>query len=237
MNVRDTRWRYQAMARFGPFFAVDCAPEMSGGGWAPVRELAEPAVLLSRARAVTTALAAGLPGDRQVPARVAASIAQLGLCARLSAVALGAAVEGLPVPMRDRLTYLNKLGGPYPVGILPSPRKHNAARWPEALLELVSPIAEATIVTFALSPQVVWGNVASGLHGAARMIGEVASTDESGAAVAAEELTDRALGQGMLRGTMTVADRDGRLRRSCCLIYRLAGSTSAVCGDCVLQRR
>ena len=225
------------MARFGPFFAVDCAPEMSGGGWAPVRELAEPAVLVSRARAVTTALAAGLPGDRQVPVRVAASIAQLGLCARLSAVALGAAVEGLPVPVRDRLRYLNKLGGPYPVGLLPSASERNQ-RWPEALLELVSPIAEATIVTFALSPQVVWGNVASGLYGAARMIGTAAPPPkESGGAVTAEELTDRALGHGVLRGTMTVADRDGRRRRSCCLIYRLTGSTSAVCGDCVLQRR
>jgi hypothetical protein len=213
------------LTRFGPFFAVDL--DLDGR---PLAELARPDVLRTRAAAVATALAAGLPPGHDVPARVAASVSQLGLCARLSAVALGAAVDGLTVPVPERWSYVDRLGGPYPVGLRRLPAAASAPDWVDVLLALVRPVAAATITTFALSPQVVWGNVASGLHGAARMI----TTADPGMAASAAARLAEVLDHDELRGTLTRA-ADGNLRRrSCCLIYRLSGSTSAVCGDCVL---
>ena len=44
-----------------------------------------------------------------------------------------------------------------------------------------------------------------------------------------EKLADSRIDGGVLRSG------PGFRRTSCCLIYRLAGSTAAVCGDCVLQ--
>ncbi len=232
--------RYAGAARFGPFFTVDDVRDVSLG-WAPVAALAEPTVLMSRVRLVSAALAAGLPDGYEVPIRVAASVMQLGLCARLSAVALGAAVDGLPLPMTTELVYVDQLGGPYPLAFVAQGSEHAIRTWPEALLELVAPIAEATIATFGLSAQVVWGNVASGINGAAQMIGALDLTVNPGLAAVADQLTDLALSHGRLKGTMTTGGSTGgqavRRRRSCCLIYRLAGSTSAVCGDCVLTAR
>lgn len=232
MSLDQSRW--SALGRFGPFFVVDSAPQLTAG-WAPVTDLADPVVLDHRVTAVAAALGAGAGagGRVAVPVRVAASIAQLGLSARLSAVALAAGVDGLVGPTADQLLYLDRLGGPFPVGLRTTRVRPGAAEWPDSVLALVGPIAETTIATYRLSPRVVWGNVGSGLTGAARMITS-GPTSTAATGLAAEELLATALHHVRLRGTMTEPGPAGRQRNSCCLIYRLAGTRAAVCGDCVL---
>lgn len=230
-----TSW--EGLGRFGPFFAVAAVDGVEDTGWTPLGALSAPEAVRRRSRAVVTALEAGLDEGHRVPPRVAASVSQLGLCARISAVALGAAVDGLPIPAPGRWLVQDRLGGPIPVGVRRPPAGDGGTEarptWPEALLALVTPIASATIHTMRLSPQVVWGNVASGLVGAARMIGAA----DRPAGEVAETLVEQALDTPALTRTMTASSAAPRRRRSCCLIYRVAGSTAAVCGDCVLVPR
>jgi ferric iron reductase protein FhuF len=95
-------------------------------------------------------------------------------------------------------------------------------------------VAAAFGTTFRLSPQVLWGNVASALAGAAGLLAEAFPAR----AEAAGQLTAELLRQGPLRGTGEVVQPDPALprrflvRRSCCLFYRVPGG--GTCGDCVL---
>lgn len=228
MRDKHGGWPYARLARFGPFFVLDRVSEQHDR-WRPVNALAQPDVLQRRTSTVAAALGAASPNDWPVPLRVAASVTQLGLCARLSAVALGSAVDGLPVPTPERLRFRDELGGPYPLALLPTDPEPGPD-WPGGLLALVRPVAQAYVVTFPLSAQVVWGNVASGLNGAAQMI----ATAAPDAADRAEALLEAALDTAELRGTLTTERSGARRRRSCCLIYQLAGSTAEVCGDCIL---
>ncbi len=224
-------WAYARLARFGPFFVLDRVSEQHDR-WRAVNALAQPDVLCRRTSTVAAALRASAPEDRQVPVRVAASVTQLGLCARLSAVALGSAVDGLPVPTPDRLRFRDELGGPYPLALLPA-GPGTGPPWPDGLFDLVGPVARACLLSFPLSAQVVWGNVASGLNGAAAMI----ASAQPDLAQRAEALLHAALEAAELRGTLITEPSGTRRRRSCCLIYQLAGSTDAVCGDCILAGR
>ena len=221
-------WPYARLARFGPFFVLDWLTEQHDR-WRPVGALAQPDVLCRRTSTVSDALRTTAPDDRPVPLRVAASVTQLGLCARLSAVALGSAVDGLPVPTPERLCYRDELGGPYPLALLPA-GPGSGPDWPLGLLDLVRPVAQACVSAFPLSAQVIWGNVASGLNGAAQMI----ATAQPDASDRAAGLLDAALDSDELRDTLTTELSGVRRRRSCCLIYQLADSTAAVCGDCIL---
>ena len=89
---------------------------------------------------------------------------------------------------------------------------------------------------FRVSPQVLWGNVASALAGAAGMLAE----GFPARAQAAGQLTAAILRQGPLRGTGELVQPDAAVarrflvRRSCCLFYRVPGG--GTCGDCVLVR-
>jgi ferric iron reductase protein FhuF len=84
--------------------------------------------------------------------------------------------------------------------------------------------------TFALSPQVLWGNVASSLAGALTML-RAARPDRG---VEATRIVARLLEHGTLAGTGDL-DPAGPsfVRRSCCLFYRVPGA--GICGDCVLD--
>jgi hypothetical protein len=194
------------------------------------------------------ARAAGIaPG--QVEERVAASIVFGGLAARLVSPSLGAAVVG---GAALRLTVASLWwrpvdGGPVPlaatpvdgaaVGDLATGRDLDSAA--AVLTEfcvqgLAGPMAAAFGTAFRVSPQVLWGNVASALAGAAGMLAEVLP----GRAEAAGRLTAEILARGPLRGTGELARPDPAqprrflVRRSCCLLYRVPGG--GTCGDCVL---
>jgi hypothetical protein len=83
----------------------------------------------------------------------------------------------------------------------------------------------------AVSPQVLWGNVASAANGAAAMIVAARPDLAAAAAGAAAAVLRYPALAGTYRGNPGAAFR----RRNCCLIYRLSPPGLArYCGDCVL---
>ena len=136
------------------------------------------------------------------------------------------------------------LGGPFPLSLPQSPRTARAATSygdPPALADALAralcegPVRELADAgaAFRVSPHVLWGNAASAVHGAARMIG-AARPDAAGRAL---DLAGLLLERGPLRGTGSRTPAGAFRRRSCCLIYRAApGGSGALCGDCVLPR-
>ena len=231
------------LAALGPYFAVDvhrpAAPPRPP--WQPLGELvSSPTALAGRIGEVRErlAVAAGCPpGD--VEFRVAASIAQLGLCARLLSPALGAAAAGQALPVDiTQARWVPSLGGPFrlslPDTVLEAsvvPGSAAAGRAGAAGL-LAGPITQIVraVQAMAVSPRVLWGNVASAVNGAATMIAAARPDLASSAARAAAIL----LGQPVLSGTYQASPLTGFRRRNCCLIYRLSPSARADCGDCVL---
>jgi hypothetical protein len=85
----------------------------------------------------------------------------------------------------------------------------------------------------AVSPQVLWGNVASAANGAATMIA-AARPDLAAAAASAAAAVLR---YPDLAGTYQGSPGAGFRRRNCCLIYRLSPpGPDRYCEDCVLGR-
>ena len=241
------------LAALGPYFAVDVhrpgAPPRPP--WQPLGDLvSSPDALAGRIGEVRERLAAAAgwpPGN--VEFRVAASIAQLGLCARLLSPALGAAAAGRALPVDiAQARWVPSLGGPFRLslpdtileaGAVPGsavsdsavPDSAASGRAATAGL-LAGPIAQIVraVQAMAVSPQVLWGNVASAVNGAATMIAAARPDLAAPAAGAAAAL----LGQPVLAGTYQGRPLAGFRRRNCCLIYRLSPSAPAYCGDCVL---
>lgn len=225
------------LAALGPFFAVDRHDrgERPAAPWRAMADLAEPGAALSdRVDRVRAALAAGARRDPlEVDPRVAVSVAHLGLVARLIAPAIGAAALGrgqVPV-VADRLWWQDELGGPFPLSVaLGEPESETiqpGTGWLSG--SAVEGITIACRRAFAVSGRVLWGNVASAANSAAAMIGR----SRPDLAPAARAAADAVLADVRVEGGRMRAG-DGFRRRSCCLIYRLADSSAAVCGDCVL---
>ena len=84
----------------------------------------------------------------------------------------------------------------------------------------------------AVSPRVLWGNVASAVNGAATMIAAARPDLAGPAAEAAAAMLAHPALTGTYQGRPGAAFR----RRNCCLIYRLSPGRPAYCGDCVLGR-
>ena len=97
---------------------------------------------------------------------------------------------------------------------------------------LAGPITQIVraVEAMAVSPRVLWGNVASAVNGAATMIAAARPDLAAPAAGAAAAL----LADPALNGTYQGRPLRGFRRRNCCLIYRLSPSAPAYCGDCVL---
>ena len=225
------------LAALGPYFAVDMHRPGSPPRppWQPLDALiGSPDALAGRIGDVRERLAAaaGLPATA-VEFRVAASIAQLGLCARLLSPALGAAAAGRALPLDvGQARWVPALGGPFrlslaEVAIAAEPGTAAAA----ALL--AGPITQIVraVEAMAVSPRVLWGNVASAVNGAATMIAAARSDLAAPAAEAAAAL----LADPALTGTYQGRPLNGFRRRNCCLIYRLSPERPAYCGDCVLS--
>lgn len=214
------------LAGLGPFFAVEFHQrgDEPPQPWLALRALlSDDDALISRVDRVRESLALGAPTGT-VDRRVAASVTHLGLVARLIAPAIGAAAVGGP-QVSSRITdiwWQDLLGGPYPLSV--TTRDSGPAEHP-AVDALTTAIGDR----FGVSERVLSGNVASAANGAAKMIG-LARPDlaENARAAADEILADRRVEGGLLRAGPTFR------RRSCCLIYQVAGDRSAVCGDCVL---
>jgi hypothetical protein len=184
-----------------------------------------------------------------VPPRVVASVTFLGLASRLLSPPLGALVltGTLPIPGPDQLWWKPVAGGPWPFayGSITGAAGDGASLVATIVNNLVAPVLRAFRERFMLSPQVLWGNVASALAGAAGVLasaqpyGRVTSARDGGTiAERAGDIVAQALSVPPLAGTGTLVQPDpGRARRflvrhNCCLYYRIPGG--GTCGDCVL---
>ena len=210
------------LAAFGPFFGVVRQADSPAAPWRPMAELADdPSVLAARVDRVRSALAAsGQRRPEQIDGRVAASVAHLGLVARLIAPMIGTAALGEPVSWsRADLSWQDQLGGPYPLAVSTSATAGPPAV--ETITEVFAP--------FGVSPQVLWGNVGSAANSAAKQIIQ-ARPDLTGPAGKAADavLADSRVDGGVLRSGPAFR------RNSCCLIYQLADGAGGYCGDCVL---
>lgn len=232
----------ESVTGLGPFFALRIHPPGTepGGPWQPMSR----PLLEERVAAVGERLAAAggrPPGS--VETRVAASVAHLGLAARLISPALAAAVLHGKV-LASGLTELRwqpVIGGPIPLSLPDSAITDSPAGPPERLADELStrlmegPLGELAdaMGAFSVSRHILWGNTASALNGAATMI----ATSRPDLATPTRTLTSLLLARPPLRSTATTAVGGAFRRRSCCLIYRAAPDRKGpLCGDCALAR-
>ena len=228
-----------ALAALGPYFAVDHhdPSEPAQAEWLPLRVLvSSPEPLLERSQQVQAAL--GLGSGSAVELRVAVSVAQLGLAARLVAPVLAAAVLDARLLLVDEARWQPVLGGPVPLS-LPEGALAGAP-YGGSLAEAIGrtlmdgPVRALAEQARALSvsPKVAWGNVASGVNGAAAMVARARPDVAAGVVSLAAQL----LAGPALTGTSEGEPGKNFRRRSCCLIYRAAPrGPRVVCGDCVLD--
>ncbi|MEV0124891.1 (2Fe-2S)-binding protein [Streptomyces sp. NPDC050703] len=171
-------------------------------------------------------------------ARVAASVAQLGLAARLWSVALGsAALYGAVPDLGPALLRWNPDGTSpddlWLTDVRPLPGDAETVRRVVCDGHLV-PLAAALRARHRISAGLLWGNAGSALAGAARELHAWSvragreDVGERGLALAAA-----LFGHPDLRGTGAL-DGTAFRRRSCCLYYRCPGG--GVCGDCCFER-
>ncbi|MGW8554714.1 (2Fe-2S)-binding protein [Streptomyces tubercidicus] len=236
------------LAALGPFCAFETHAEGSEltAPWRTLSEVTEESseVLRERVASVRATLAAnhGRPPEAVEP-RVAASVAHLGLVARVIAPFLGlAALHGLPSrPLTPAdLRYGSALGGAFRLSLpreTVTPTTDGDTRRPVNTLadDLLSGTVHALVTAFApysVSPHILWGNVASAVNGAATGITAAAPSLEGPARATALAF----LRQPQLRDAHALTAPNGRFtRRSCCLLYRAApDAAGAMCGDCVL---
>jgi len=211
------------VAELGPYFAVSTGP-VGEPGWRPVRALyTDPAALAGLAGRVRVRLGVG-------DSRVAASILVQGHAARLWSLSLGTVFRAGLVPdlHPGSLLWRDEDG---------SVRLHleRTQGWAGGHLEDVlagtvmgehlAPMITAVHRLGPLSDRLLWGNAASALLGAARVI-------DGAATGPARAVADRLLGRGPLRATVEARPDGGHRRRSCCLFYRVPGG--GLCGDCAL---
>ena len=178
----------------------------------------------------------GLAGAAQiapeaVEERVAASVAQLGLCARVLAPVFGqGVVSGSSyTPELADLWWQDELGGPFPLSI-PEPAASAGELVTWVRFGPIAALTDAVSELVPVSPQVLWGNVASAVNSAANGIAAVRPDLADRARTVAGEL----LADEVLNPSGSAAGPSFR-RASCCLIYRVASSRAAICGDCVLH--
>ena len=171
--------------------------------------------------------------------RIAASVAFLGLAARLISPAIGSALcAGIaPAMSWDRLHWRPTRTGVVPLACGPVEGRAidpgsatNTALLSDSVdrvLDLGTTVADR----YGLSDRIVQGNVASAITGAAVAVARSGRCTER----AAGHLTTALLRQPGMAGSGSLVGPDGtapRLRRnSCCLLYRAGGG---LCGDCIL---
>ncbi|MFI9207831.1 (2Fe-2S)-binding protein [Streptomyces sp. NPDC053253] len=214
----------------GGFFALRTAPPETGGAHRPLSLLyaGDDGPLTARVDRVAARL-------RAPERRVGASVAHLGLAARLWSTALGpAALYGrFPDLAPDELHWDGALTSPddlWWAGSATRPATVEALR--EAVQEAhLVPLHAALRRDGRISPRLLWGNAGSALAGALRELTRWARAhDRPEAAERAAALVSGLLDDPDLAGTV----RGPRLRRSsCCLYYRCPGG--GLCGDCVFD--
>ncbi|WP_371477816.1 (2Fe-2S)-binding protein [Kitasatospora sp. NBC_00315] len=231
------------LAAVGPYFAVrqGVPGEPPPAGLRPLRELyatGPGSALAERIPLVAERLGTAEP-------RVAASVLHLGLAARLWSVALGAAVLGAAVPdlHPDRTHAALPPQGPIDLWLPaagPATRPASAVELRRVVVaENLVPLAAAVRSVTPVSEGLLWGNAASALAGALRVLHQHVCGTRPAAARAAHRFTDDLLALDPLAdaGTLTCTGAAGPpafRRTSCCLYYRV-GPGAGICGDCVFD--
>ncbi|MFE7356521.1 (2Fe-2S)-binding protein [Streptomyces sp. NPDC057543] len=169
--------------------------------------------------------------------RVAASVAHLGLAARLWSVALGPAVltGRFPGLSPEALHWDPRHTAPDDLWLSASetlPATADRIREAVQFGHLV-PLAEAIQRDGPLANRLLWGNAASALAGALReLVAWALSHDRPDVSVRARALVAELFDHPDLRNTGAPHDTAFR-RRSCCLYYRCPAG--GLCGDCVFE--
>ncbi|ONH34736.1 ATP-binding cassette domain-containing protein [Protofrankia sp. BMG5.30] len=184
-------------------------------------------------------------------ARVAASTLFLGYAARIWSIVLGCwAVSGLvPDLPADQLHATTTDGTPthlrvadprgwHPQGTI-DPRSLATLMIDVVVDGHLRPLADAVRATTGVAAGLLWGNTASALVGAVRVLTRYTGAGGAGPARDTLPLAAQLLALPPLAGsTHHIVASDGRLqlgsvtRRSCCLYYRTPGG--GTCGDCPL---
>jgi ferric iron reductase protein FhuF len=232
VDVRvDVRAVLADVAGIGPYFVVGTDPaEAADPTWRSVRALTtDPEPLRDRIAHVRRTLGSD--------DRVAASIAFQGYAAALVSAPFAAVVlHGVaPALTPEALHWRPAASGPLRLWC-PRPAALPAGELAALLLDAhLAPLVEAVRAQVPVSETVLWGNAASAVAGAKRVLG----TARPAAAARAAQVAAELLATGPLAGTgelLAPSPPDVAWtfrRRSCCLYYRVPGG--GLCGDCVLH--
>ncbi|MGH4012698.1 MAG: (2Fe-2S)-binding protein [Pseudonocardiaceae bacterium] len=216
-------------ADYGPFFEVDLPVPGRRLRGTPLADLYRPAgrsdleeLIDHHARRLHT-----------TERRVAVSLLFQGIAARLWSPVIGCAPAGV-VPDLDpahlhwwRASPLG-LGTDRPAGWAAAGTAQHAELAARTVVQAnLGPLAVALRRSVRISEGLLWGNAASALVGAVKVVGGGDVT---------RALAVELLNREPLRGTTTAIPTGGPLairRRSCCLYYRVPGG--GMCGDCALH--
>lgn len=215
----------------GGFFALRTAPGPGGGHLALARlYTGEGEPLTYRIDTVAERLGTA---ER----RVAASVAHLGLAARLWSVALGPAAltGGFPGLRAEDLHWDPRLPAPDDLwcgggSVTPG----TAARIRDVVqYGHLAPLGEAIRRDTPVPTRLLWGNAGSALAGAVRqLIAWARAHDRPDVAARTRALAAELFDHPDLRAT-GAPHGPGFRRRTCCLYYRVPGG--GLCGDCVFD--
>lgn len=227
----------ETVSGIGGFFVLRAAePVVPGGAYLPLARVygGDLAPLEARVARVGERL-------RAPEYRVAASIAQLGLAARLWSMTLGSAALYGAVPDIAPETLHWDPARSTPDDLWWSGTRTLPAT-PARVREVVQhghlvPLAAALRAAGPVSARLLWGNAGSALGGAVRELTRWAHRQgrpeaaERARALAAALFDDPDLAGTLQEGTLqSLTPR----RRTCCLYYRCPGG--GLCGDCVFDR-
>lgn len=170
--------------------------------------------------------------------RIAASVAQQGLAARLWSVTLGCAALYGRIPDLDPHLLRWDPDGSAPDDLWLTevcPLAADPATIAAAVLHgHLEPLTAALHTRYRVASGLLWGNAGSALAGAARQLDQWARAHgRTDTAARARALTAELFTHPLLVGTGTLTGTAFR-RRSCCLYYRVPGG--GVCGDCCFTR-
>jgi len=258
-----------ALDALGPFFTIDRhdPAHPPAGDWRSVRDIVtDPSVLDERVASVREFLAAGggLAVER-IEVRVAASVAHLGMAARLVSPLLATAVlhHGVPVLSLDDLRWKAQLGGAFPLslprtggeagGTASDPGGHENAGvrardeasgvGPGDGGQLAARLAPVLVDGIAVPLAGAFGRFGVSEHilrgnTASALAGAARMLAGQGVGVDARALVGALLRHPYLAGSGGYGQQGAFRRSSCCLIYRAAPDRNGpLCGDCALDHR